>query len=100
MITDEQLTKIERHAHPKTREGKMVLRLAEELREGARHYGHLQQRYDDARAYLDALERALERIGYQVERATEDLGEGLREIVRVTPIEEARAGKAAEDGAP
>lgn len=79
-ITDEQLDKLERYAHPKTDDGRVIRRLVEELRVGAKNMGHLRRERDQLASDLASVTLAVGELGYKIARDGAD--------VLLVPIEE------------
>lgn len=68
MLTDDQLAKIERYAHPKTQDGKLIRRMCRELRTGTENYRRVCRERDQHAAIAADLVLAIGDLGYRVER--------------------------------
>jgi len=92
MITNDQLDKIERHAHPRTSDGKIIRRLIFELRAGAANFARVKREHGALATTVADLTLAVGDLGYRVER------DGA--AVVLVPISPAACGANTEDGAP
>lgn len=67
MLTDEQLDRIERHAHPRTNDGKLIQRLCRAVRTGAENYARVSRERDLANEAAAQLVLAIGDLGYRIE---------------------------------